>query len=154
MGIFYDALFYTSLIAEKAIFFVESFDEYKYMYEDAVLLTELEFERRIQALLDNSCNANFDVLNLGVEVSKFAGTVIIDNWAEPVEKTAEVWNNLVGNVPYLDEYPISQQCLTDLETSVQNIVDSIQGSLIEAKVLFFPFKAQIAGVFQSAIGGC
>merc|ERR1712088_1023787 len=152
MAVFYDVMFYASLISEKAIFFFESFEEYQYMYEDAILLTELEFERRIQSLLDNSCDANFDVLNLGVEVSKFAGSVIIDNWAEPVEKTADVWNNFIGNVPFLDDYPINQKCLTDLENFVQNTVDSVQGSLIEAKVLFFPFKAQIANVFQSAMG--
>jgi len=43
-----EVLFYVSTITQKIIFAMESREEYKYMYENAILLTQREFEFRIK----------------------------------------------------------------------------------------------------------
>ena len=32
-------------------------------------------------------------------MTKFAGTVVIDNWSGPFEDTLELWNVFIGNIP-------------------------------------------------------
>jgi len=152
MAIAYDALFWVSLAAEKAIFFFESYEEYIYMYEDAVLLTELEFERRID--LSNACDSEFDPMGFLLNVSKFFATVIIDNWSEPLQRTVDVWNNFVGNLPYLDDYKIPDTTVATFESCLQDFADSVRGSVVEAKVLLSPFRAQIAGLVQASVISC
>jgi len=142
-----DILMWTSVVVEKALYAFENYHDYLYMLEDAVLLTELEFERRIKSV--EVCTDGFNAVNYAIDATKFAGTVVIDNWSEPVKETADIWNTLVGNVPYLDDWQIPTSVLTTVEWYVQMIVDSIEGSLIELRVLLLPLRSVIDGTVKN-----
>lgn len=143
----------TSLMAEKAVYFFENFKDFKYMYEDAVMLTKLEYERRIQKTLDIICEDEFNSVNFAIDVTKFSGSVVIDNWSEPVKTTADVWNTLVGNIPYLDDWQLSDKMVSKIEWYVQSAVDSVEGSLTELRILLLPLRGVIDGFVQN-MSGC
>merc|ERR1712227_22475 len=147
-----EVLFYISTITQKIIFAMESREEYKYMYENAILLTQREFEFRIQDSIDNLCTDDFDFMNTLIDVTKFAGPVVIDNWSGPFEDTLDLWNVFIGNIPVLGDYPISSTIVANIETSVQNAVDSITGSLVELNAISILFKPQLNSVAQGLFG--
>jgi len=151
MDILTEILFYVSTISEKVIFLMESRSEYVYMYQNAILLTEREFEYRLKDSVDNLCNEDFDLMNLLIDVTKFTGTVVIDNWSAPFEQTLELWNVFIGNIPVLGDYPLPSTVVENIETQVQSAVDSIQGSLIELNVIVSLFKPQLNSVAQGLL---
>merc|ERR1740137_88840 len=153
MSVVRDVLFWMSLATEKVLFVIENYQDYIYMYEDAITLTELEFTRRIQDSLDGVCTDEFNAMDLAIDVTKFSSTVVLDNWSEPASKTVDIWNSLIGNLPYLDDYSIPTTYLTTVEAMVQTLLDSIGGSLVEVRLLVLPFNGQINNVVQS-ISGC
>jgi len=150
-----DVLLYTSMISEKALYVYEHFQDYMYMLQDAVMLTELEFERRIQnAVLDTVCTDEFNAVNGAIAVTKFTGTVVIDNWVGPLQQTADMWNTMVGNVPYIDDWQLSDSLIEEFEACVQSFVDSIEGTLVELRVLLLPLRNVIDGTVQNLLGQC
>ena len=100
-------LFYTSIVAEKGLFVVEEWKEYLYMYEDAVDLTMNEYTRRVVDVNDKFCSGDLGFINSVQEKLKFVPNVVIDNWTTPVKKSAEIYNQLVSNVPVVEEFAIS-----------------------------------------------
>jgi len=91
-------------------------------------------------------------MNTLIDVTKFAGTVVIDNWSGPFEDTLDLWNVFIGNIPVLGDYPISSTIVANIETSVQNAVDSITGSLVELNAISILFKPQLNSVAQGLFG--
>merc|ERR1712228_529521 len=94
---------------------------------DILMWTSIIVEKGLYAF--EICIDGFNAVNYAIDATKFAGTVVIDNWSEPVKETVDIWNTLVGNVPYLDDWQIPSSGLTTVEKYVQMIVDSIEGSL-------------------------
>ena len=76
----------------------------------------------------------------------------MDNWSKPVEDTANIWNVFIGNLPYLEDYSISSASLDTLEDWFFSSFASIEGSLVEVRILLLPFNAQINSVGQSMYG--
>lgn len=154
MAMVYDAIFYISLASEKALFIIENRLDYIYMYQDAIALTKTEFERRISGDLDAVCDDTFDAIDLALTATEFASTVVLDNWGTPFEETIMVWNNLVGNVVFLDDYQIPSTVIDATESAVRSMVDSVKGSLVEINVLLIPFKSVINPTVQNMVFGC
>ena len=76
----------------------------------------------------------------------------MDNWSKPVDETADIWNVFIGNLPYLEDYSISSDSLDDLEAWFYSGFASIEGSLVEVRLLLLPFNAQINSAGQSIYG--
>ena len=99
-------LFYTSIVAEKALFVWEEWKEYLFMYQDVVDLTMNEYNRRIVITDERFCNEKEGFIKVVQEKIKFIPNVVTKNWATPIKKSVGIFNALVQNVPAIENYAI------------------------------------------------
>jgi len=154
MAVAQEALFWVSLLTEKALFFIENKIEYQYMWQDAFTLINLEFDRRIQDSIDGICDDNFHFMNTIIDVANFYNDVVLDNLQTPFESSIDAYNTLVGNLPVVDNYQISAAQVVVIEDWIDNMANSIEGTLVELRVLTLPFQSSIDNMAQRFIGGC
>jgi len=154
MAIAQEALFWTSLLVEKGLFFMENRMEYQYMWQDAFTLIELEFDRRLQDSIDGICDDTFHFMNTMIDIAEYYQDVVLSNLEEPFDSTIDAYNTLVGNLPVVDNYQIDTNQATIIKDWIDNMAGSIKGTLVELRVLTLPFQTQIDNMAQRFIGGC
>lgn len=136
-------LFYSSIVVEKGLFVVEEWKEYLYMYEDAVDLTMNEYSRRVVDADEQFCNGDLGFIKSVQEKLKFVPNVVIDNWTTPVKKSAEIYNQLVANVPVVENYALSDTLLDTMIDQLDVVMSSVDGTLTEVYAMTLPFAGQI-----------